>query len=132
MAKRRIFVSFDYDNDRHYKNLLVAWDKNKSFDFSFYDGSVTDPVNSANAGPIRRVISQRIADCPRFLCIVGTYTYRSDWVAWEIDKAVELNRKLIAVKTSRDNTSPSNLLSAGAAWALSFSFDAIKKAVDES
>ena len=32
MAKRRVFISFDYDNDRHYKNLLVAWDQNKQFD----------------------------------------------------------------------------------------------------
>ena len=132
MAKRKIFISFDYDNDSHYKNLLVAWDKNQHFDFSFYDGSVTVPVNSGSAGPIRRVISQRIAACPRFLCIVGEKTHRSNWVSWEIDKAVEMSRSLIAVKTDRHNTTPPNLLNAGAAWALSFSFDAIKKALDDS
>ena len=132
MAKRRVFISFDYDNDRHYKNLLVAWDQNKQFDLSFYDGSVTVPVNSQDAGPIRRVISQRIAACPRFLCIVGKKTHKSDWVAWEIDKAIELDRKLIAVKTDRLNTSPANLLNAGATWAHSFTFDAIKKALDDS
>lgn len=131
MAKRKVFISFDYD-DIHYKNLLVAWDRNGYFDFSFYDGSVTVPVNSGNAGPIRRVISQRIAACPRLLCIVGEHTYRSDWVAWEINKAVELGRRLVAVKTSRSNTSPANLLNAGATWALSFTFDAIKKAFDNS
>ena len=132
MAKRKVFISFDYDNDRHYKNLLVAWDKNKSFDFGFYDGSVTVPVNSEKAGPVRRVISGRIAACPRFLCIVGKRTYKSDWVAWEIDKAIELRRALIAVKTDRSNTSPGNLLNAGATWALSFTFDAVKKALDDS
>lgn len=66
------------------------------------------------------------------LCIVGEHTYRSEWVAWEIDKAVELSRRLIAVKTDRSNTSPANLLNAGATWALSFTFDAIKKAFDDS
>lgn len=131
MAKRKVFISFDYD-DRHYKNLLVAWDKNGQFDFGFYDGSVTAPVNSENAGPIRRFISQRIVACPRFLCIVGEHTYRSNWVAWEIDKAIELRRRIIAVKTDRFNTSPANLLNAGATWALSFTFDAIKKAFDDS
>ena len=35
MAKRKIFVSYDYDNDRHYKNILLAWDKNREFDFGF-------------------------------------------------------------------------------------------------
>jgi hypothetical protein len=30
MPKTSVFISFDYDNDRNYKNLLVAWDKNNS------------------------------------------------------------------------------------------------------
>ena len=132
MAKRKVFISFDYNNDRHYKNLLVAWDKNKHFDFSFYDGSVTVPVNSTSAGPIRRVISRRISECPRFLCIVGERTYSSSWVAWEIDKAVQLSRKLIAIKTSRSNSTPPSLYGVDATWALSFTFDGIKKALDES
>ena len=132
VAKRKVFISFDYDNDRTYKNLLVAWDKNKNFDFGFYDGSVTVPVNSEDAGPVRRVISGRIDACPRFLCIVGEQTHRSGWVAWELDKAIELNRTLIAVKIARSNTSPANLLNAGATWALSFTFNAIKKALDDS
>ena len=70
--------------------------------------------------------AQNICD-PRWL-----ETHKSDWVAWEIDKAIELKRVLIAVKTDRLNTSPANLLNAGATWALSFTFDAIKKALDES
>lgn len=132
MAKKKIFISYDYDNDRHYKNLLVAWDKNDLFDFNFYDGSVTVPVNSTEAGPIRRVISQRISACPRFLCIVGKETHKSGWVTWEIEKAVDLNKKIIAVKTDRSNTTPSALYNVGAKWAMSFTFESIKKAIESS
>ena len=39
MAKRKIFISYDYDNDRNYKNMLLAWDKNQEFDFGFSDQS---------------------------------------------------------------------------------------------
>ena len=49
---------------------------------------------------------------------------------WEIEKAVELKRKLIAVKTDSGNTSPDAILGVGASWAMSFTFDSIKKAVD--
>lgn len=132
MAKKRVFISFDYDEDKHYKNLLAAWDKNDLFDFKFYDGSVKVPVNSTDAGPIRRVISQRIDDCTRLLCIVGEETHKSDWVAWEINKAKEKNKKLIAVKTEKGNTTPNALYNSGATWALSFTFESIKKAIDES
>jgi len=90
------------------------------------------PVDSENAGPIRRVISQRISNCGRLLCIVGEETHTSEWVTWEIEKAVELGKSIIAVKTAKSNTTPLALYGVGAKWALSFTFEAIKNAVDES
>lgn len=130
--KKRIFISYAYQSDSHYKKLLVAWDKNDMFDVSFYDGSVTEPVNSTKAGPIKRVISNKIFKSTHLLCIVGSETYKSNWVEWEIRKAVELNKKIIAVKIEKTNQTPTALLGVGAVWALSFNLKAIKKALDES
>lgn len=132
MAKKTIFISYDYDNDKHYKNLLVAWDKNKEFDFAFYDASVDVSVDSTDAAAIKRVISSRINGATNFLCIVGKHTHKSGWVKWEIEKAIELKKKLIAVKTDAEYTSPDTILGVGASWAMSFTFDSIKKAVDEA
>ena len=130
MAKKTIFISYDYD--KHWKNLLVAWDKNSEFDFTFYDASVDVSVNSTDAAAIKRVISARISGATRFLCIVGKHTHKSGWVKWEIEKAVELKRKLIVVKTDAENISPDSIFGVGASWAMSFTFDAIKKAIDEA
>lgn len=101
-------------NDKHYKHLLVAWDENGQFDFSFYDESVDVSVDSTDAAAIKRVISARIRGATHFLCLVGKKTHRSRWVALEIEKAKDLEKKLVAVKIDRDNTSPSGLLDARA------------------
>ena len=130
MAKKKVFISYDYDNDKHYKNLLLAWDANKQFDFYLYDQSVDISVDSTDAAAIKRVISARINASTYFLCIVGKQTHKSGWVAWEIDKAVELKRKLVAVKTARSNEAPRMLYAVGASWALCFTFDSIKNAID--
>jgi len=127
-----VFVSFDYDNDAYYKNLLLAWDKNHAFDFRFYDGSLLTAINSTNAAYIKSQIKPKILDAGRLLCIVGEKTSRSEWIDWEIQTAKAASKKLIAVKTSKDNVSPSSLLGANATWALSFTFDAIKKALEGS
>jgi len=132
MAKRKIFISYDYDNDKHYKNLLVAWDANNEFDFSFYDQSVDVSVDSNDESAIRRIISAKISNSTYFLCIVGEKTHKSEWVGWEINKAIELKKKIVAVKTSKSNTTPSGLYGVGAKWALSFTFDSIKKTIDEA
>lgn len=132
MAKKTVFISYDYDNDKHYKNLLVAWDANKEFDFSFNDESVDVSVDSDDSAAIKRVISARINNATHFFCIVGEETHKSRWIAWEIDKAVELKKKMVAVKTAKDNTTPTGLYGVGATWALSFTFAAIKKALDDA
>ena len=129
MAKDKIFISYDYDNDKHYKNLLVAWDKNDLFDFTFYDYSIDVSVNSTDATYIKSIIRQRINSCTHFLCIVGDKTHKSGWVTWEIETAVGLGKNIIAVKTDVSNTSPTAMLGIGASWAKSFSFDSIKTAI---
>ena len=129
MAKKKIFISYDYQNDGYWKNLLVAWDANSLFEFSFYDTSVDVSVDSTDAAAIKRAISARINNATYFLCIVGKNTHKSGWVKWEIEKAVDLKKKLVAVKTDSENTSPDAILGVGASWAMSFTFDSITKAI---
>ena len=132
MAKKKVFISYDYDNDRHYKDLLVAWDANENFDFSFEDRSADVSINSTDAAVIKRAISAKINSATYFLCIIGKETHKSDWVTWEIDKAVELGKKIVAVKIKPEYTPPDNILGVGASWARSFTFDAIKSAIDNA
>jgi len=125
-----LFISYDYDNDKHYKNLLLAWDANEMFDFEFYDRSIDVSVNSEDATYIKKVIKGRINDCTHFLCIVGKHTHESDWVEWEIETAVALGKKIVVVKIDNSYDSPPAIFGAGASWARSFAFDSIMNAVD--
>ena len=132
MAKKNIFISYDYDNDRAYKNLLLAWDAHKQFDFNFTDHSADISINSTNAAVIKRAISVKISNAKYFLCIAGKKTYKSNWVDWEIKKAIELKKKIIIVKTSKENVSPQSAFNVGAEWAMSFTFDSIKNAINNA
>src|SRR6267378_3364539 len=129
MATKKIFVSYDVDNDRNHKNMLLAWDKNSDFDFNMNDQSVDVSINSNDAAAIKRAISGAVNGSTYFLCLVGKNTHKSTWVDWEIRKAVELGKRIIAVKIDKDNETPPALYNQGATWALSFNFDAIKKAI---
>jgi hypothetical protein len=129
---KTIFISFDYDNDANYKNLLLAWNNHKDFDFDFYDGSLKVAINSTDAAYIRSKIKPKIVAASRLLCVVGKQTATSTWIDWEIGTAIDNKKPLIAVKIEKAFVAPSRLLANGARWALSFNFDAIKKAIDES
>ena len=130
--KKKVFVSYDYDNDKMYKNLLLAWDSNQHFDFSIHDHSADVSINSTNASAIKSVLSRYINEATYFLVIVGSKTHKSAWVKWEIEKAVELGKRIIAVKTDRENNSPDALMGIGASWAMSFTYVAITNAIDKA
>ena len=128
----KIFVSYDYDNDRHYKNLLLAWNANDEFDLNFYDQSADVSVDSKDASYIKSVIKGRIENSSHFLCLIGKETSKSGWIKWEIDQAVALKKKIIAVKIDQSYSSPDNIFGVGASWAKSFSFDAITDAISNA
>lgn len=141
MAKKKVCISFDYENDKNYKNLLAAWDANSNFEFSFNDLTPTE-INSNDYSRVKAVITQRINSATYLLVIVGEHTNDEharkseigdrNWINWEINKAKELGKKLVAVKINKSYESPTALLNAGTSWALSFTKDSVIKALNEA
>lgn len=141
MAKKKVFVSFDYDKDKHYKFLLSAWDRNPMFDFYFSDLS-SDEINSWRVPVVKQSLSRKINEANYTVVIVGRDANKrhkdhseigyKNWLNYEIAKSKEHGNKLIAVKIDREFESPEELMSAGAYWAMSFSqasiIDALEKA----
>ena len=130
MAKNKVFVGYEYDHDKAAKDRLLGWDANQEFDFSSYDQSFGVAVDSPGAAAIKQDLAARIGDASYFLYIVGKESYRSGWLAWEVRKAVELKKKLVAAKTDSINNSPASLQGVGASWSTMFNFDSIKKAMN--
>lgn len=141
MAKKKVFVSFDYDNDRYYKYLLDAWDKNKNMEFAF-DDCTSDEIQSWNIPTVKAALTRRINTCSYMLIIIGAEAnkYHKDsyqigyrnWQNFEISRAKAAGLKLIAVKLDRSYESPSELLGAGASWALSFNQSSIIEALNRA
>jgi len=88
-----------------------------------------DAIDSTNAPYIKSKIRPHIERATHCLCIVGKESAKSQWIEWEIITAVANEKKLIGMKIDKACASPAALLKNGAVWALSFTFDSIKKAL---
>ena len=141
MAKKKVFVSFDYENDKHYKFLLKAWDANPEFDFSFSDLS-SQEINSWDVSRVKAALTRKINSATYTLVIVGKEANKKhvdsyeigykNWLNFEIAKTKINRNKLVAVKLSSTYTSPDELLGSDAKWAMSFKQDPIIKALKEA
>jgi hypothetical protein len=140
MAKKKVFVSFDYEKDKQYYFLLKAWDANSDFEFSFSDYTSKE-IQSDSIPVIKANLTKKINEASYTLVIVGAEANKrhkdsiaigyKNWQNFEIAQSKANRNKLIGVKIESTFESPDELLNAGASWAFSFSqtsiIDALKK-----
>lgn len=130
MATSEVFISYDYDHDKRDKDRLLGWDVNHEFNFTSYDKSLNVELDSKEAADIKKDLAAQIGRSSHLLCLVGKETYRSGWAKWVIEKALELKKKLVAVKPSSINNSPPVLHRRDVEWCMKFDFDSIKKSIE--
>lgn len=138
--KKKVCVSFDYSEDAKYRNLLKAWNENPKFDFNISD-KTPDEINTEDYSRVKAVLTTRIKDADYLMVVVGkksdTKHPRSseigekNWQIWEIKKAKEIGKKLVAVKIDRTYISPDELKYSSTTWAMSFTKDAVINALND-
>lgn len=141
MAKKKVFVSFDYENDKTYKFLLEAWDANPDFDFYFSDLSSKE-INSMSVDRVKAALTTKINKATYTLVIVGKEANKkhkdskeigyTNWLNFEIAKSKANKNKLVGVKIDKSYDSPEELLGAGASWAMSFTQESIINALNKA
>ena len=64
MAKPKIIVSFDFENDRSYKYTLNMWNANSNFEFTCNDKSPSE-IKSWNIPTVKAVLSRKINEASK-------------------------------------------------------------------
>ena len=77
MAKPKIFVSFDFENDRSYKYTLNMWNANSNFEFTCNDKSPSE-IQSWNIPTVKAVLSRKINEATHIVVIVGSCEQEHD------------------------------------------------------
>ena len=85
MAKKRVFISFDFDNDENLKNLLIGQSYHPDSPLELADWSVKEPM----MGNWKAKVRTRIRSVEQVLVLCGKYTDRASGVSAEVSIAQE-------------------------------------------
>lgn len=96
--RRNVFISFAHE-DLNEVNLLRGQAKNEQTDLDFIDRSLHAPFDSSRAEYIRSRLGDRINQASMTIIYLSNDTRRSEWVAWEVRKSIELGKDIVAVHT---------------------------------
>ena len=138
MYKTKIFVSFDFEHDRKYKYTLNMWNANSSFNFICDDRSPSE-IQTSRVDVVKQVLSRKINESTAVVVIIGEYANSAhqdryqigyeNWQNYEIAKAKELNKRLIAVQLNSLYQYPEELKASKATRIYNFNQKDIIKAV---
>ncbi len=126
MAKKRAFISFDFDHDADLKNLLVGQSKHPDTDFDIVDMSIKEAI----ATNWRENARRRIKGCHVVIVICGVYTYNATGVSAELNIAREerVPYFLLWGRSDKNCTKPSSAL--GSDKIYKWSWDNLKALVN--
>lgn len=135
---KKVFISFDYTNDKDYRYLLKALAANSSSDIEFEDYTPSE-IQSNSVSAVKAVLTSKIRESDYTLVIVGKHanSYHPDredigernWQWWEVVQADANDHKFIAVLLDPSYKYPDPLNGKGATVARSFKVDSIVDAI---
>jgi hypothetical protein len=129
MEKPQIYVSLKHE-DLKYMHQILEWDKDNAFEFSFTDKAIRPAFHSNEGAALKDELKAKIKSGTHLLCLVGKNTANNDWINWEIQTASVTGKKVLAVRLDKKNKAPAAALNFGAAWADTFTFEAIAKVIE--
>lgn len=138
MARPKVCVSFDYENDKYSRNAIRLWNENKYIDFDITDKTPSE-IDTYNISRIKAELTTKISESNILLVISGDYinTPHRDrneigcinWQNWECQKALELNKKIILVKLKNSNEIPEELLGEPREDVVGLELDKVNRAI---
>jgi hypothetical protein len=100
MAKKRVFISFDYDHDERAKTMLALQAKLEDSPFDFKDASLKEPLTGDWKAKVRR----RMDNIDVVIVLCGKTTHTAKGVAAEVEIAQEKKKEYFLLAASSDST----------------------------
>lgn len=99
-TKKRVFISFDYDNDEGAKIMLAGQAKLPDSPFDFKDASVKEHL----AGDWKEKIKHRMDNVDVVAVLCGEKTHTADGVSAELEIAKEKGKEFFLLAAYSDKT----------------------------
>ena len=120
-AKKRVFVSFDFDNDKALKEFIIGQSRNPDSPFEVADWSMKEAAPQTNWEDEAR---ERINRSDVLIVMVGNSTYKAPGVLKEVEMAGEAGKPIYQIIGYRDSN-PTPVPDAGRL--LRWNWDNLKK-----
>lgn len=104
-----LFVSHAWRYNDEYVRFINLLDAAPNFSWSNYSVPRHDPLLAGNSAALRRELDDQIRPAQVVVVLAGMYASYSDWIGYEIDKAVEWEKPILGVQPWGSTRIPSRV-----------------------
>lgn len=122
MAKKRVFISFDFDHDEGTKTMLAGQAKLPDSPFDFTDASVKEHLSGDWKDKVRR----RMNNIDVVVVLCGEWTHTAKGVAEELSIAQEKQKEYFLLAAYADKTCTKPTTAQGADKVYRWTWDNLK------
>lgn len=125
-----ILISHSWDYDSDYQTIRGWLDNAPNFKWSDYSVTIEFPLDVNGKTELKNKLRDRISRCSCIIILSGMYVSYSEWIDFEIDTAVKLDKYIIGVIPRGQEKIPSKV-SDNAAIMVGWNSNSVVQAVRE-
>ncbi len=109
LKKYRLLISHSWHYSNQY-DTIKSW-LNNATSFIWYNHSVSadNPFTVKSKNQLKTELSQQIQGCNAIIVVAGMYAKYSEWIDYEINEAIKMNKPIIAIKPWGNERVPKNI-----------------------
>lgn len=96
-TRKHIFISHAWKYNVDYYTIL-RWLDESLIVYHNYSVPEHDPLDAGNTRKLKTALTEQMRHANIVIIIAGMYANNSDWIQYEIDEAVRMGKKIIAIK----------------------------------
>ena len=98
LKRRRIFISHAWKYSEHYEKVANWLYEAPNFIWNNCSITTTNALPDTTQSELEKGMTKQITPSQVVLIIGGMYAAHSDWIQYEIDEAIRLEKTIIAIK----------------------------------
>jgi len=98
LKTRMLFISHAWAYEEHYNKVVEWFDAAANFDWKNCSVPSSDALTDKTQKGLKAGLTRQINPAQGVIILAGMYAAHSDWIDYEIDEAVRLNKIIIGVR----------------------------------
>ncbi|MGD0489056.1 MAG: TIR domain-containing protein [Syntrophorhabdales bacterium] len=98
LKTRRIFICHSWAYDEHYWTLAQWFNEEPNFSWKNCSVPSDDALPDKTSKGLSEGMTRQISPAQVVIILAGMYAARSDWIDYEIDEAIRMNKAIVGVR----------------------------------